>query len=141
MNYELAKELKDAGFPQKAEWHVDVNAWGGSWYYVQPQDSCPGITFLSPDDLIKVAQGEIQPELYKLPTLSELITACGEDMVKLEHLFKGDEDESSNWWMAESNTLGLSKGFQDIIFGKGSTPEEAVARLWLALNKSSEPLK
>ena len=59
------------------------------------------------------------PEEFKrnwVPTLSELITACGIDFFQLRQT---DHD-----WMV------LGNGTQ--YFGK--TPEEAVARLWIALN-------
>ena len=56
-----------------------------------------------------------------VPTLSQLIEAC-EDFEALtkEHSLAGDE------WVASS--------FHKRLFGRGSTPDEAVARLWLAEN-------
>ena len=88
MNYELAKQLKDVGFPQ------DI-----------------------PTDKKASFIGSV-----KIPTLSELIEACGNDFKYLERLREPDE-EGSFW--AQSDNIGVA----------GTTPEEAVASLWLALNK------
>jgi hypothetical protein len=95
MKYELAKEIRDAGFPQTGN--------GKS---------------VSPADALVMRRGD---RVYS-PTLSELIGACGMPF-KLE----GNTDVASDVaiWVAQS----------DSILGNGSTPEEAVARLWLALRK------
>lgn len=61
MNYELAKELKDAGFPQKGEW-ATIGVSGA---------------------LIKHSG-----DLY-IPTLSELIRACGNIRLEAERVPTG----------------------------------------------------
>jgi len=61
--------------------------------------------------------GTIMPNVVNEPTLSELIDACDEGM----ELFIGDEGSTSVRTKYHS--------------GKGKTPEEAVAKLWLELNK------
>lgn len=83
MNYELAKKLKEAGFP-----HMRI-------YF---------------------------------PTLSELISACGEN-------FSLEKEEGENW-IAHSliDPSSNPHKFVDYISKTGPTPEEAVANLWLALN-------
>ena len=81
MTYELAKQLKDAGFPQ--DYNPQPAGWGGA-----------------DDDTHN-------------PTLEELILACADDFVILVR------DRLGNWY-AESEI--------------GSTPTEAVAKLWLALH-------
>ena len=90
MSYELAKKLKEAGFPQTGT-HFDNNGdmygWSNDVYY---------------------------------PTLEELIEACGDEFDFL-HM-----TPNRNSWACHSQT--------DEAFGAGSTPTEAVARLWLALN-------
>lgn len=58
-----------------------------------------------------------------IPTLSELVEACGEQLDILQR--------HGNMWDAVSFSLKPDEQF-DTYF---STPEEAVARLWLALNK------
>ena len=65
---------------------------------------------------------ETEDGLYVYPTLEELIEACGRDFRFLERLREPDE-EGSFW--AESDNHGVA----------GSTPSEAVANLWLKLNK------
>ena len=60
------------------------------------------------------------------PTLSELIEACGDKFQRLETPIKATKREKT-WWYAHST--------EPEDFTVGDTPEEAVARLWLALNK------
>jgi hypothetical protein len=90
MDYVLAKELNDAGFPQAGD---------GKWV-------------LPPDRLVARRADRIY-----VPTLSELIKACGEGFVRL-HKVEGR-------WIAGDGGLGVVRG---------ATPKEAVARLWLALH-------
>lgn len=64
-----------------------------------------------------------------VPTLSELIDACGPDFVALVRW-------EVNLWTAsncERDTPMVHRGME--IKTEGSTPEEAVANLWLELNK------
>jgi hypothetical protein len=106
MNYELAKQLKDAGFPQdKIGWvYLDIE---GQNY---------------PDTAWKKVE---YPEIEtKEPTLSELIAACGDEFYSL--VYTTDKDwgcfsEKDQW-----NTIATADG---------KTPEEAAAKLWFALNK------
>jgi len=89
MEYGLAKQLKDAGFPQLS------------------------ISFKT----------TIEGDLTAVPSLSELIEACGEDFGTLELLL----DENRYWgWRAQSRN-GLA-------VGRGEFPTEALARLWLVLD-------
>lgn len=90
MNYELAKKLKDAGFPQKYEEKNDNGA------------------------------------LPYTPTLSELIEACGYEFGGLIQYHK---EHKTDYWEAYSYQGMESKTV------RGDTPEEAVANLWLELNK------
>ncbi len=124
MNYELAIELKEAGFPQTIE--------VGDKYYGYPIS----ITRLSINDdaPITIHLGSVEDYdhqkdvVAKIPSLSELIEACVKDMRNDFHLV--------NWgteWIC-----GDYDGYlQDWVTHRcsGSTPEEAVARLYLALNK------
>lgn len=100
MNYELAKQLKDAGFPQQI--HDDamyVDSDGRSTHE-------PTIHWLN-------------GEIAYIPTLSELIAACGDDFIRLDKC-------AHDWW-----ATGLVDGWDEF---NGKTPEEAVANLWLSLN-------
>lgn len=101
MKYELAKELKIAGWPQ------------GNSYMVW----CEGDFIPRRNIIIESAESDISD----VPTLSELIEACGGGFVSLTKM--GINHSGS--WRAESD---------QITFYDGSTPEEAVARLWLVLN-------
>ena len=97
IDYSLAKELKRSGFPKSEEW-ID----NGSGFFVD--------------------KGELA---YEVPTLEELIEACGEDFAML-----GQNKECTEW-----TALGGTKKMYADKTGKGSTTSEAVARLWLSLNK------
>jgi hypothetical protein len=94
ISYEVAKELKDAGFPQSA----------------------------------KKSRVRIEPleEFVYIPTLSELIEACGDDINYIE---RGEDNEGETYWHAERSVPFAG--------GEGPTPEESVACLWLALQKKS----
>ena len=99
MTYELAKELKEAGFSQ-----------GGKGSWIGPPEA---LTWRHTD------------RVYQ-PTLSELIEACRFRPQQSFELSTGANSESG--WKAQ--TLGGK------YVAMGGTPEEAVARLWLALQKS-----
>lgn len=105
MNYELAKQLKDAGFPQKGAGSKIANP------HAHDDDESVEITYA--------------------PTLEELIEACGDRFLGLlKH------DDKSGWTALKNGDVLFLKDFSenpDLMLG--STPEEAVARLWLALNK------
>jgi hypothetical protein len=105
MLQELAKELKSAGFPN-----------------IQDVQHRQGREFLTPDGLVSVySLGEAAPtDDWFLPTLSELIASCGEKFSSLILDF-------GKW---RCTAAGYER-YDDLY----STPSEAVARLWLALNK------
>lgn len=64
---------------------------------------------------------------YHHPTLSELIDACGDKIFSLQR--EEDDDGYIGWLAGDGTTTSV----------KGSTPEEAVANLYIALyNKSNE---
>lgn len=70
--------------------------------------------------------GDPEDGIYVIePTLSELIEACGDKFMSL-CLW------NSGTWTAQGKTP--RKGFIDEEFG-GKSAKEAVAKLWLALNK------
>ena len=98
MKYELAKQLKDAGFPEDRDYKkVDVDFLAGK-----------------------------MSEYYQNPTLSRLIEACGDD-------FKGLDKNAI--WEAQGIYWCCAEHGEGRKFGQGETPEEAVAKLWLALNR------
>jgi len=106
MNYELAKQLKNAGFKQIR--HYDVKD-----YLPEPLEDGS----YNKNDLISV------------PTLAELIVACGDKFNNL-HFFHYERKNLDNKWICNFNDEFNSDGDSE-----GTTPEEAVARLWLKLNK------
>ena len=95
--YELCKQLKEAGFKQSGN---------GGYTRDYSIDS--------------------QPLIY-IPTLSELIEACGDDFTDLCRK-ENFETNSKLVWVSD---------FMDYTgrMIEGSTPEESVAKLWLELNK------
>lgn len=61
----------------------------------------------------------------KIPTLSELIDACGDNFVRLE--------KAPMMWIAYSSLIRKTPEFNGVIVGPGDTPEEAVAIMLIAL--------
>ena len=103
MNYELAKQLKDAGFPLRKP--------GGERVYFEIIDE----------------GGETRIFIY--PTLSELIEACGSRFGILER------DKETGAWYCVSDVDTDGKTTAEASYAAATSPEEAVATLWLALNK------
>jgi len=111
MDDALAKQLKDAGFPGSALWHDAGNRISGGT--------------------------DMQPPV---PTLSELMAACGntwteeglEKPARFSLSWDTYPDSEKGAWMA---TYFEQDGFPTGNIGYGDTPEEAVARLWLVLNR------
>ena len=98
MDYELAKKLKDSGFPMGMTDH----------------------------ELCVYQQAEIFDGVaYHVPSLPELIDACENGYLSIVRVKEGD------WRCFTENPNGLPK-----LGGEGSTPEEAVANLYLELNKN-----
>lgn len=108
MNYELAKELKDAGFPLK---------------YTKVIYAIFDLIVYDGDEEVKKEGGFADYAI--MPTLSELIEACGEGFYSLT--------KSVNGWFAVDRRTMSKKDIEKSRSGVGTTPEEAVARLWFAL--------
>lgn len=105
MNYELAKKLKDAEFPKSSPRYVDEI---GRGIYIDHE----------------------KKESVYFPTLSELIEACGEHLVDLKRVV----NEHGVIWRAQGNAE--PKNYPDWGYSMAaSTPEEAVANLYLALHE------
>jgi len=108
MEYELAKQLKDAGFPQK---------------YIRGQTMYDPSVEPDKDGIIPNDTEEVF-----IPTLSELIDACGDKFGSLVR----QEPHPAYY---KFGFTAYPSQWQLIDEGIGKTPEEAVANLWLALNK------
>lgn len=112
MNYELAKKLKNAGFPYTEK----------TYQVVYP----PGV-IQKPGSYIGAGMSEVIDQgQVRIPTLSELIEACGLEFKLLE--YDPIQIDLDLRWMALPNPTSTHGEY-------GSTPEEAVANLYLALNK------
>lgn len=98
MTYELAKELKDAGYPQP------IQPTGGGKYMG-----------------LYNANGNVEGAEAYIPTISQLIEACGSE----HFLLCRDPNTGDKPWYARTMTAR----------GDGVTAEETVGHLWLALNK------
>lgn len=94
ITYELAKKLKDAVFPM--------------------------LQRAAPDGLQEEGCYLLDGANYRIPTLSELIEACGSKFIALRRV-------ANHQWFADGH---------GVLGGGGSTPEEAVANLWLAIHTS-----
>lgn len=111
MDYSLALKLKEAGFPQVPKDGFD-EAGNPRGHY----------------DSIEIAQ-KPETRCYK-PHLEELIEACGDRFIGLRKAEPGAKFILA--WLADA----YEKGQRYYTFDtEGNTPSEAVANLWLALQK------
>lgn len=112
ITYELAKKLKESGFPQ------NMNC---VQYFGKKDDE---------GELILTFGGFLpdpsEAESLALPTFSELIEACGDSFSSLHLVAIGFK---ACGWDENGNEEHRMRNFEEV----GSTPEEAVANLWLAL--------
>ena len=119
MDYKLALKLKEVGFPQKL-------VFGDKFYYQEGQD---GLWDDLKQDIIstnamKEEWLKLNPRMVKIPTLSELIEACGLAFFSLT------AEESQTIWRARAITGDVDTGEP---IGEGKTSEEAVAKLYIKL--------
>lgn len=110
-SFTIAKRLKAAGFPQRFTGGVVFNE----------QGLAVRMTF--------ERQLAVEDTDISIPTLNELIKACGEKFGGLEQFLDG----TRNRFRAYTHSPEIPSGYAD-------TPEEAVARLWLFLNRQSANL-
>jgi hypothetical protein len=105
-SFDLAKRLKAAGFPQRFT--------GGSAFNEQ------GLAIqLNGERSWKAMDSDVS-----IPTMNELIKACGEKFGGLERFLDGTKNRFRAYTI-----------FPDTPSGYADSPEEAVARLWLLLNR------
>lgn len=123
MNYELAKKLKDAGFPQtykkSSPWADFAYKTNDDELHLLHEDNDTQ-WWIGNDYSSQVDEEKMNEEWVKVPTLEELIEACGE---RLWGLTRHGNFWQTNWVDGFAGDSG------------GYTPSEAVANLWLALNK------
>ena len=119
MDYELAKKLKDAGFPQKGRGCLSHSP----TYHIM-YDSTRMFYTDEQINQVKFKKALEDNEAY-IPTLEELIEATGEEFGGLYRNFPVDKC----MWSAHQNiNRGGASGYDD-------THIKAVANLWLKLNK------
>jgi hypothetical protein len=124
MNHELCKKLKDAGFPQKG--------YIGAKYY-----NFIGHPRLDiPYQYAQLIQIESESQFDKIggyiliPTLSELIEACGNSLIGMSKYKDGIY--SIGWYSMYHKEFDSMASF---IYG--ATFEESIANLWLKLNENN----
>lgn len=135
MNYELCKRLKDAGFPQQSETGATQ-----VWCFIKENNwinKKTGNLEIRREHWKKIwlyepIKGLYKNDWYRIPTLSELIEACGDKFIHLKKVpgvFFGVA-----WrWEAIAN-LEIPREKHHLI-GVGRTPEEAVAELLIMIKK------
>jgi len=113
MNYELAEQLLDAGFPQRG--YNDTGSYficklkGHQWSY--PDFQC------------------VHRKFAYIPTLSELIETCRLNDFTLEVHNTVDWFAKGYYITPQDKEINITE--------IGNTPEEAVAKLWLKLHEKS----
>lgn len=115
LDYNTCRRLKDAGFSQLTKEDFDYY----SYKFIEWFDD-DEIYFSSMECNVKDASEKNIQDSIKIPTLSELIEACGNDFSNLTNT-------GANWWE-------VNVGYPHSCCG-GATPEEAVCNLWFLLNK------
>lgn len=115
---ELAIELRDAGWPQSSL----------SYEYIKPPKGSFRASLITSVALSPEEQKErgLIPSLAR-PSLPELIEACGGGFKALQRTITDDMQPAWEAFALGKNNYPGQEG--------GSTPEEAVGNLWLALNK------
>jgi hypothetical protein len=110
IDYELAKEMKDAGFPQEVTRGMYYREVDGE------QRLLPGMA----------------PDCTRVPTLEEVIEECAKkgDDFRLMGCFCSNTS-TPTWWSA--NLMKKTNELER--WSSGKTPLEAACRLWLADNK------
>lgn len=121
MTYELAIKLRDSGFPQDN----CLTYWGKVQFRAnQPRRQRLRLIIPSMKNREKWKAPKV---MVANPTLEELIEACGDRFTSLDYW-----NGYIPLWTAQFGNDSINK---QSIKGDGQTPEEAVAKLWLALNK------
>jgi hypothetical protein len=133
MTYELAKQLKDAGFPQQ-EWRIEneiekVPEYNCGYHlFYENADESEGPHIGGNDRIMRLQYfnptylAEHPDWIVYVPTLEELISACGKRLSRII--------QTEVQWIAYADYPPR------LHVVNAPTIEEAVALLWLALNKN-----
>lgn len=103
INYKLAKQLKEVGFPQEVYGEASAKGYAS-----------------------RARAMWLNQDIY-IPTLSELIEACGDEFGMVE-MFRPNVDR----------TIWYARGYNHTVNYEGKTPEEAVAKLYIKLNENTQ---
>jgi len=128
LSYELAKELKDAGFPQLGNGYALIVD-NPALFDNEADRTCTEISWeryvLNPNE-------KYGPTLYS-PTLEELIL----EVYKFSHevCLQSLRDVPNTWAAATCWGNGYEDDWQ-----RGKTPVEALAKLWLTLSRENAEL-
>lgn len=137
ITYELAKKLKDAGFPFRWSFYAHCPLHGR---YPEKENTC-GMCLKDPCEsvcrkgLLHTLTNESSSGMIASdsPTLDELIEACGEAFDALWFPPEGIDGKTKWCVKPKFDWRKFVIGEHDWV--EGSSPEIAVANLWLALNK------
>lgn len=138
MNYELALQIKEEGFPQREDQiekemgRENFTPLFGGYHLTLDEDFEGGYaegygkycyTKYSSKEWLESEEGK-KLTIY-MPTLEEVIEACGDDLFSIQ---REEDDDGYIGWFASQGTR---------FFSRGPTPLEAVCRLWLALKQKT----
>jgi len=121
IDYKLAKQLKGAGFSQDKK--------VGEWF-ANHNEECPAKNNSSKIEDCMCEEGH---EIY-IPTIPELIEACLKE--KPDYWFEVERNSITKKWLVRlADMPAHGKLAKDIFLEIGDSFEEALSKLWLALNK------
>jgi len=140
INYKLAKQLRDAGFPQPAYWEnkyaycdCEECVRGGKYepilHLIHEDNDEGGLVGIGYTHRFE----EVKNWIY-CPTLSELVEACGEEFKGIDVVQDKRYKKGKRIWRAWL-TNGYFKSYERACI-EAESPEEAVAKLWLKLNQN-----
>lgn len=161
ISFKLAKKLKEAGFPQEPTpnseqtFVFDEGGDGGSYYLVCPKpEGCCYVDFWPVQRYGKwlqtfsdpISPANIPYEIVRLPSLSELINECSNtpNFVELKApkiTCEGDEFGVTCGWTASGLPYPIHPDGsveEHLRTTIGTSPEEAVAKLWLDYKENPE---
>ena len=126
LSLDTCKKLKEAGFPQDFEDGYDDTC---AKFWAKEEVDEPNSYWFAQEDIVdgRAIDGEFEI-LCKIPTLSELISACEDEFFALTHY---DEGKYSKGWFASRMGKFDSGPKKPIVHG--NSPEEAVANLYILI--------
>ena len=129
MDYELSKKLKDAGFPQEYKKELSDYAYreGDIELQMLHEDNDTGWWLGNDYTEHDMSYEEMLKSWIKVPNLSELIEAIEKGCdIKDKLILSGGHGVWEAWFGNSEKQEGVN----------GYSPEEAVANLWIELNKN-----